>query len=205
MEMLNKKAAMFGLDARIALAIFGALSVISGAALYSAIQSAKAERYRQHFIEISKASEQYLLDNGQHLPQFTNTTLYSRDLVANRQSLSTWRGPYIAGEVASSFSFRDSVSGLVHATDANFEIALKSSAFVDCGMPADDCYENIVLFYANADMADSGYDVQKGIFDLLDSLVDSSDGESAGKVRFITGGGWKRIYYKTDKIRKRTS
>jgi len=30
--MLNKKGAMFGLDARIALAIFGALSVASGAA-----------------------------------------------------------------------------------------------------------------------------------------------------------------------------
>jgi len=40
--MLNNKGAMFGLDSRIALAIFGALSVISGAALYSAIQEAKA-------------------------------------------------------------------------------------------------------------------------------------------------------------------
>tara|TARA_Y100001960_G_scaffold319101_1_gene389950 strand:- start:3597 stop:3728 length:132 start_codon:yes stop_codon:yes gene_type:complete len=43
MKILTKKAAMFGLDARIALAIFGALSVISGAVLYSAIQDAKAE------------------------------------------------------------------------------------------------------------------------------------------------------------------
>jgi hypothetical protein len=33
-----KKGAMFGLDARIALAIFGALSVISGASLYSEIK-----------------------------------------------------------------------------------------------------------------------------------------------------------------------
>ena len=37
-----KKGAMFGLDARISLAIFGALSVISGAALYSAIQDSKS-------------------------------------------------------------------------------------------------------------------------------------------------------------------
>lgn len=36
-----KKGAMFGLDARIALAIFGALSVISGAALYSAYKTQK--------------------------------------------------------------------------------------------------------------------------------------------------------------------
>ncbi len=40
-----KKAAMFGLDARIALVIFGALSVISGAALYSAIQQAKTTAF----------------------------------------------------------------------------------------------------------------------------------------------------------------
>jgi hypothetical protein len=32
--MIYKKGAMFGLDARIALAIFGALSVISGVASY---------------------------------------------------------------------------------------------------------------------------------------------------------------------------
>lgn len=40
MTYFTKKAAMFGLDARIALVIFGALSVISGAALYSAIGNA---------------------------------------------------------------------------------------------------------------------------------------------------------------------
>ena len=43
--MLNK-GAMFGLDARIALAIFGALSVISGAALYSTIQEADVFKTR---------------------------------------------------------------------------------------------------------------------------------------------------------------
>ena len=39
--MLNKKGAMFGLDARMALAIFGALSVISGA--YYTLQFSKAK------------------------------------------------------------------------------------------------------------------------------------------------------------------
>ena len=50
-----KKGAMFGLDARIALAIFGALSVILGAALYSAIQEAKNQQIISMFSEISKA------------------------------------------------------------------------------------------------------------------------------------------------------
>lgn len=54
---LLRKAAMFGLDARIALAIFGALSVISGAVLYSAIKQAKTEALRQYFVELIKVSE----------------------------------------------------------------------------------------------------------------------------------------------------
>ena len=50
-----KKGAMFGLDARIALAIFGALSVISGAALYSAIQDAQATAMIVRLNEVGKA------------------------------------------------------------------------------------------------------------------------------------------------------
>ena len=53
--MINKKGAIFGLDARIALTIFGALSVISGAALYSAIQESKVVALYTEFQEIGKA------------------------------------------------------------------------------------------------------------------------------------------------------
>ena len=53
--MVNKKGGMFGLNARIALAIFGALSVISGAALYSAIQQSKAISVLTTAKEIGKA------------------------------------------------------------------------------------------------------------------------------------------------------
>jgi type II secretory pathway pseudopilin PulG len=60
--MLNKKGAMFGLDARIALAIFGALSVISGAALYSAIQQSKAVAMVNSLEEIGKAIDSYRLE-----------------------------------------------------------------------------------------------------------------------------------------------
>ncbi|MCP4355234.1 MAG: hypothetical protein GY793_06305 [Proteobacteria bacterium] len=53
----SNKGAMFGLDARVALAIFGALSVITGAALYSAISAAKGARYSHFFNELVKATE----------------------------------------------------------------------------------------------------------------------------------------------------
>tara|TARA_Y100001960_G_C14673437_1_gene827280 strand:- start:739 stop:1341 length:603 start_codon:yes stop_codon:yes gene_type:complete len=95
--MKLNKAAMFGLDARIALAIFGALSVISGAALYSAIKSAKVVSFHNQLEEISKAYEQYYLDTGSHLPYragISDATLLAADLVEDN-SVSGWNGPYI--------------------------------------------------------------------------------------------------------------
>ena len=97
--MTTKKGAMFGLDARIALAIFGALSVISGAALYSAIQDAKVTSLLTSIKEIEKAVEGYLLDTGSYIP-FTSVVASQDDgflavdeLIASSNSL--WKGPYI--------------------------------------------------------------------------------------------------------------
>lgn len=91
-----KKAAMFGLDARIALAIFGALSVISGAALYSAIQQAKVVAMVTELNEIQKAYETYMIDVGEHLEKSStnNYIIKYSDLVAS--SKKGWNGPYLA-------------------------------------------------------------------------------------------------------------
>tara|TARA_Y100000590_G_scaffold406349_1_gene495465 strand:- start:310 stop:897 length:588 start_codon:yes stop_codon:yes gene_type:complete len=93
---------MFGLDARIALAIFGALSVISGAALYSAIQQSKVTSWIVEMKEIGKAWEQYYLDTGIILSRLsvdnTNDEFYiykSADLIIN-PSISGWKGPYLS-------------------------------------------------------------------------------------------------------------
>ncbi len=67
--MILNKGAMFGLDARIALAIFGALSVISGAALYSAIQQSKIIALVNQLNEAAKAVESFRIDTGQDLPE----------------------------------------------------------------------------------------------------------------------------------------
>ena len=96
-----KKGAMFGLDARIALVIFGALSVISGAALYSAIQDAKAIALITGMKEIGKAWEAYYLDTGQ-IPRRRSTNpltddFYRVDTVeinTNSLNITGWKGPY---------------------------------------------------------------------------------------------------------------
>ena len=89
-----KKGAMFGLDARIALAIFGALSVISGAALYSAIQQSKTTAILTQASEIEKALSSYYLDTGV-LPGTTGVyALLIKNLTTN-PNVAGWNGPYL--------------------------------------------------------------------------------------------------------------
>ena len=95
--MNYNKGAMFGLDARIALAIFGALSVISGAALYSAIQQAKITSYITDMTEISKAIESYMLDTGQDLPKISSYATSIPELFSS--TVSGWKGPYLSREL----------------------------------------------------------------------------------------------------------
>ncbi|PPR08553.1 MAG: hypothetical protein CFH44_00944 [Proteobacteria bacterium] len=95
--MFFRRGAMFGLDARIALAIFGALSVISGAALYSAIQQAKVVSLVTQFQEYAKAREQFMLDTGQDLSLVGSRNLKTAELVT--KTGSGWKGPYVSDDV----------------------------------------------------------------------------------------------------------
>ena len=96
--MNYKKGAMFGLDARIALAIFGALSVISGAALYSAIQQSKVVALITEMKEVEKAFEAFYLDTGKMLPTqpgYESFDFQTIHLKENSTNIEGWNGPYI--------------------------------------------------------------------------------------------------------------
>jgi type II secretory pathway pseudopilin PulG len=197
-----KKAAMFGLDARIALAIFGALSVISGAALYSAIQSAKAEQWRQYFNERVKATEAYLLDNGQKFSIYNETNLWlsSANLVKNLENFNTWNGPYISYVSSADDTFiRDKETRSI-SNNTSWNIMLKQSSTwtsmatansgSKCAENNIDCSEWIVLHSGGS----SDTEAISKIFKMLDDLVDSNDGSLAGKVRMSDD---YRIFYKS--------
>jgi hypothetical protein len=95
-----KKGAMFGLDARIALAIFGALSVISGAALYSAIGQAKAIAILAELREVEKAFEAYYVDTGEQVARNTSSSISfnMHHLVDQPSGVVGWKGPYLSYE-----------------------------------------------------------------------------------------------------------
>tara|TARA_Y100001960_G_C14374822_1_gene680887 strand:- start:62 stop:694 length:633 start_codon:yes stop_codon:yes gene_type:complete len=106
--MKFNKGAMFGLDARVALAIVGSLSVIAGAVIYTAIEDSQVARISQDLKEIEKSVVAYRLDTGLELAADLDSTFiknfYLRELVDNHQEFSRWKGPYIDIDVVSASS-----------------------------------------------------------------------------------------------------
>jgi hypothetical protein len=119
-----KKAAMFGLDARIALAIFGALSVISGAALYSAIQNSKVTSLYVSVQNVFKAYESLYLDTGS-LDYYDNTyknCFDSSDLLADNLKKG-WSGPYLnSGETLDDGGQCQFIQGII---DSNYNLRIR--------------------------------------------------------------------------------
>ena len=160
---------MFGLDARIALAIFGALSVISGAALYSAITQAKVVAFVTEMNEFGKAREQYLLDVGQELTLLGDRNLKTQEL--NASILSGWNGPYI--------SWTPSVSYLNHPTysQAMFVLAPKSPTW---NIPTDATHKcadhTSKACHVWVHITGLTEDFNKQIDEYIDGTVDAQDG-----------------------------
>tara|TARA_Y100001960_G_C14761395_1_gene874310 strand:+ start:1800 stop:2423 length:624 start_codon:yes stop_codon:yes gene_type:complete len=198
--MLNKKAAMFGLDARIALAIFGSLSVISGAALYSAIANAKATAFLTDIQEMGKAWEAYLLDTGSDLPKATDASgkhRITKDLKAS--TVAGWNGPYLSYTVDGTYTeylshptygviTMISVStlgwGLGHATATDWNVSS-----IRCNDTTIPCNLAIQVFDPSAD------NITIDLAKTIDEQVDGGDGATVGKVRWYEVGSARSLVY----------
>jgi type II secretory pathway pseudopilin PulG len=196
-----QKGAMFGLDARIALAIFGALSVISGAALYSAIQNAKTEQARQYMEEMIKASEQYYLDNFKQVPVYSAlySNLYISDLLENRTNLNTWKGPYVSANFSSNRSITDNFTSFLGAS-VNTRLYLRvkdtwtemndTDQDEKCSSGSSNCVQWITIDAGSSNSKNNVFN----LFTKLDDLVDNGDGALSGKVRYNTSGNGYLMY-----------
>tara|TARA_Y100001960_G_C14671231_1_gene826110 strand:+ start:795 stop:1415 length:621 start_codon:yes stop_codon:yes gene_type:complete len=182
-----KKAAMFGLDARIALAIFGALSVISGAALYSAISNAKATALLTEMREVGKAWEAYLLDTGSNLPQrdsSVNTdykfyTLQIENLIENAASVANWNGPYISYSKDDTYRLDGANGTFVYALTLN-DASTWGDGTTTSWSPAGHCSAgNNCFLWISFNKIDSKETLQK-----IDELVDGSVDGDAGSFRW---------------------
>jgi Tfp pilus assembly protein PilE len=189
--LVLKKGAMFGLDARIALAIFGALSVISGAALYSAIQNSKVTALLTEMNEVGKAYDAYYLDTGNELAALSvDSYLDVHKLVSSTEK--GWAGPYLS-YVASSENFSlehpqyDRVRiGEMLDGDWTDNTATTWIGTTNCstGTVGSDC--NVWIVFR---------DVQLEIYNALDKLIDGSLNTQSGNVRMVTWSGIPNVVF----------
>ncbi len=89
-SLTSQSGAMFGLDARIALAIFGILSVVAGVSAINVFSQAGTTAMVTEFTNIKKAYTEFHLGTGEHTTRFM-------DLIDNDTGFSGWGGPYLDG------------------------------------------------------------------------------------------------------------
>ena len=185
-----KKGAMFGLDARIALAIFGALSVISGAALYSAIKDAKITAMLTEVEEIEKALTAYILDVGSFPPHATTNP--GRDLNTSfikmkKTGIDNWKGPYFTDEDETSKFIVTSTIENSTLTYRNADTWTDYNTDSNCTKSGDKC-----AVYVWVSISDDA--TKKEIEKRLDNNVITTATEYSGNVRVHTTG----VFIKTD-------
>jgi len=178
-----KKGAMFGLDARIALAIFGALSVISGAALYSAIQESRKMQVIRTFDEFEKAVASYLLDVGSD-PQIHDSVAHERVALELIESSKTgWKGPYL------SFTKDGSADHYIvdSATKLKFWIYTEQSTDWgnSVGSSGTACATGKSCIYYLKTHLNANTTQSNQLAAQLDEYYDGSDGFDKGKFRII--------------------
>jgi len=180
-----QKAAMFGLDARIALAIFAGLSAITGVALYSAIRQANAVSVLSDMREVGKAWEQYYLDTGQDLPRNSadplnnNHYIYQIAKLVEDSGISGWKGPYLS-----------------YAKDVDYR--LKGERFIEIyimilknGAVWGDAINIVPAGFCTEDEQCSAWvrfgdfkSTEKDLIEKIDAIVDSGDGAQDGNFRW---------------------
>jgi type II secretory pathway pseudopilin PulG len=181
---MTKQGAMFGLDARIALAIFGALSVISGAALYSAIKEAKITAYVTELNEIAKAYEAYYLDTGSQVPAVDSIWLKIENLVKN-DNIDGWKGPYLPYKVVANNdlevpNFPSKSLKIPTFADVDFGDSTNATACT-----ATDCYAYI--FVGGFTLADA---------EAIDEKIDGEVDHLKGNIKVYGSAPTKNVYYK---------
>lgn len=187
----KKKGAMFGLDARIALAIFGALSVISGAVLYSAVEEAKNISFYTQSQEIIKSLEHYYLDQQELPPKFSTAFIDIRYLIENIDSSNSWNGPYIGckrGATTDTYGYLY-CKGIGNKSLSTY-IRIYNDSLGTCAS-GDDC--SLWLFYHVGSPYIPEY---RATFNYLDKKYDGNSGASSGNIHLYENGSTMYIYMK---------
>ncbi len=171
----NQKGAMFGLDARIALAIFGALSLIAGS--YTALTMADiyANSFSRELEETGRAIEaihtDLKMDLHKSLKENTNTNafvaLYDKEVLQHGKARGRWLGPYIR------------TSSPVHPRYGEVRITKRASQTNQTCYPETTCY----LWLSYSSLPKKVSEKLNNIFDGREEL----EPETTGRIQWADG------------------
>ncbi len=190
--MKLNKAAMFGLDARIALAIFGALSVISGAALYSAIQQAKVTSLITDMNEVDKASIAYMLDTGSPLPFATSAGPNAAGMLAIDNLVTKVHAesnaPYLSYEDFNTTAGHDHIVNYTTPTFEMYIAARENTAWSNFTTTVGECRKTSANCNQYSCMWGPSHDLFKAIETQIDGTATPGDDSDSGNVRYNKAG-----------------
>ena len=204
-----KQGAMFGLDARIALAIFGALSVIAGAGLYSAVKKAQLTQIMTNIKEAEKAFSSYYVDTGV-MPTLMDGANYPlSDLISSSEI--GWKGPYLSYKPDSSWTDARYKNKMLSYTEDNCinlhltEARVSDFDTTDGYSPVWECKANgdCDLYVTLWEKACNGLTFRRLAAE-LDEEFDNGDGLVSGNIRFNYNsyGNFMMIMFKSSLGRK---
>lgn len=171
----NQRGAMFGLDARIALAIFSVISIIAGATIVVNMDQSRAKSLASEMVDMAKAVEAIHADlRGDIFPALEQASeknafiaLYDNTVVMENGNLrARWLGPYIK------------YTSNLHPRYGTMLLQARSAQFAQPCSGADNCY--IWLVYSTIKPG-----IGKEVNDILDGSAEAEPSAS-GRLQWIT-------------------
>jgi len=181
MKKVNmKKGAMFGLDARIALVIFGLVGLVAATNLGMALKDSNTGLIIYELSQIKKAIESYEIDTDSELP-FVSGSIFNIGELVN-SSVTGWKGPYLqyAQEpgVNSNRYFVTTSYGKFSVFQAKDRAAtvVSDSPYINCDASSK-CYLWVLFESYSSSKISTNYQKE------LDKEYDDKDGFLTGKVQ----------------------
>ena len=185
--MTNQRGALFGLDARIALAIFGVLSVVAGVAIVTSIDGTRAQVMATELADTTQALESFHHDlktdiflslsspteNGAFQALYDNSVIMERDNLKAR-----WNGPYIKA------------SSNIHPRYGAMSLTKAGPLHTMACAPEELCYLYLVYSNVKTDIALKANEVLDG--------PDEVDPAAQGRLQWSRGdeGTSERVYFR---------
>lgn len=175
--LTSQRGAMFGLDARIALAIFGGLSVVTGAALFGVSKTTRVTALATEFDNISKAYTSMILDTATN----PGGDIEFDDMLTNGDNAAFWNGPYLTrtdnqGPGGSSYALQDGQTTDGQATPPA------------CAGGDSDTSQTCFIW-----LAVTGVD--ESLYPAIDLAVDGVEDADSGNIRYPATAGADDLYY----------